>query len=176
MLQHIKNQFKYCPFCGKENTFIFDGVKVLNCSNCKRTYFVNPAAACGAIIESPLGIIFTERKFEPKKGFIDLPGGFIDLHERVEIAIRRELEEEISFVPEKLDFVYSYPNDYIYDNMLYTTLDLFFYSRISFVPELKAGDDASLVKFIKREDIDLSLLAFPSISKSVEYVLLNIKH
>ncbi len=175
MRQHIKNQFKFCPFCGKEDTFIFDDVKMFTCSNCKQTYFVNPVAACGAIIETPEGILFAKRKYEPRKDFTDLPGGFIDLHETAEVAVRRELEEEISFVPEQLDFLCSYPNDYIFDNMLYTTLDLYFYSRLDFVPNVVAGDDAKDIEFVKREDIDMNLLAFSSTVKSIEYLLKNIK-
>lgn len=171
MQQHIKNQFKYCPYCGKENVFIFDGIKVFKCANCSRTYFVNPSAAVAALIETPNGIIFTERKFEPKKGYIDSPGGFLDLNERAEDGIKRELLEEINFCPDNLDFLCTYTNNYVYEGILYTTLDLHFYCKLDYTPECKAGDDACNIIFIKREDIDYNLIAFDTSINAIKYLI-----
>ncbi len=158
----MKNRFKFCPFCGSFDTFKFNNIKTFKCSKCLQTYFINPAAACGAIIETPNGILFVSRKYEPKKDMLDLPGGFLDLHEKVELGIRRELEEEISFVPENLEFLASAPNDYEFENITYTTLDLYFYSKLDFLPDVKANDDAKEIFFIKRSDINLDKLAFTS--------------
>ncbi len=173
MRQHIKNQFKFCPFCGSNDSFIFDDFKVFNCSSCKRSYFVNAAAACGAIIETPQGILFVSRKYDPKKGLLDLPGGFIDLHERVEVAIRRELQEELMFVPDNLEFFASFPNDYEYDGINYTTLDLYFYSKIDYMPNATASDDANEIFYVKREDIDVNSLAFKSSINIINTLLGN---
>lgn len=162
MQAHVKNQFKFCPFCGEKDSFIFDNVKIFRCKNCKRSYFINPASAVGAIIETPSGILFVKRKYEPKKDFLDLPGGFAELHEKAEDAIIRELKEEIHFHPDNLTFFSTDVNDYIYENVLYTTLDIYFYKKIDYIPNTKSGDDAKEILFIKKEHIDFDLLAFNS--------------
>lgn len=169
--EHIKNQFKYCPYCGSKDVFIFDSIKIFKCKHCNRTYFVNPAAAVAALIETPQGIIFTERRFDPKKGFIDSPGGFLNLNERAEDGIRRELLEEINFCPDNLEFLCTYTNNYVYEEMLYTTLDLHFYSKLDFVPNCKAGDDALSITFIKRENIDFNLIAFDTSVNAIKFLI-----
>jgi ADP-ribose pyrophosphatase YjhB (NUDIX family) len=40
-------------------------------------------------------IILMRRGFEPRRGHWSLPGGFVDLGETVEVAIARELAEEL---------------------------------------------------------------------------------
>lgn len=168
MQEHIKNQFKFCPFCGKKDSFIFDGIKIFRCKSCQRSYFVNPATAVGAIIDTPKGILFIKRKYEPKKNFLDLPGGFCDLHECAEDSVVRELKEEINFVPDNLQFFSTGVNDYVYENMLYTTLDIFFYSQLNNVPKTKAEDDANEILFVKKENIDYESIAFDSVIKALK--------
>lgn len=81
--EHIKHQFKYCPFCGEKDSLIFDNIKIFNCAKCNRSYFINPASAVGIIVDTPKGIVFVLRKFEPKKDFIVMPGGFCEPYERI---------------------------------------------------------------------------------------------
>ena len=57
MKEHIKNQFKYCPYCGERDSFIYNGIKIFNCSKCGRSYFVNPACAGGMVVDTPKGIV-----------------------------------------------------------------------------------------------------------------------
>lgn len=159
MQQHIKNQFKYCPYCGKFDSFIFD-TKLFKCSNCSRTYFINPSSACGAIIDTPDGIVAVRRKYEPKKDMLGLPGGFIDLYEKGEDAIKREVYEEISYIATDLKFLGTETNDYIFDGVLYITLDLYFYTVLDKMPELKANDDAKEIVMLDKNNIDFSLFAF----------------
>lgn len=44
--------------------------------------------------ESQLEVLLIQRKYDPYAGMWALPGGFVDMEETVEQAIRRELEEE----------------------------------------------------------------------------------
>lgn len=171
--EHIKYQFKYCPYCGEKDSFIFDDNKIFKCSKCNRSYFVNPSTACGNIIETPAGLIFVSRKFEPKKGFLGVPGGFCEPYESVEESAKRECFEETGLKLENINFLTSNTNEYIYDGIMYLTLDIFFYAKLDYVPEVKANDDALEVLFIKREDINFDKFAFESAKKAIKFYIDN---
>ena len=87
-----------------EYNLIFDNIKIFNCAKCKRSYFINPASAVGIIVDTPKGIVFVLRKFEPKKDFIVMPGGFCEPYERIEDSIKRELFEETAIKLDKGTF------------------------------------------------------------------------
>ena len=171
--EHVKHQFKYCPYCGEKDSFIFNDIKIFKCSKCQRTYFTNPASAVGVIIETPIGIVFVERKFEPKKGYIDTPGGFCEPYERAEDTAVREIWEETSIKLDYVNFLMSGYNEYIYDGIMYVTTDIFFYSKLDYIPNVNPNDDASKVIFIKREDIDFEKIAFKSSKESLSYYMKN---
>ncbi|WP_288549940.1 NUDIX domain-containing protein [uncultured Brachyspira sp.] len=123
------------------------------------------------VVETPKGIVFVERKFEPKKGYIDLPGGFCEPYERIEDAVRRELFEETNIKIDNIHFLISGTNEYVYEGMMYVTTDMFFYAKIDYVPDVKPSDDASEVVFIKKENIDFDRLAFKSSKEAlIEYI------
>ena len=92
---HPANIFKHCPKCGKEG-FAFDGVKAFDCQHCHFRFYINASTAVAVILEFPSGeIVLSKRKNEPKAGYYDLPGGFVDLGESAEDAAIRELQEEL---------------------------------------------------------------------------------
>ncbi|WP_300365362.1 NUDIX domain-containing protein [Brachyspira sp.] len=172
--EHAKYQFKYCPYCGEKDSFIFNNIKIFKCSKCNRTYFTNPASAVGVIIETPIGIVFVERKFEPKKGYIDTPGGFCEPYERAEETATREILEETSIKLDKVTFLMSGVNEYVYDGIMYVTTDIFFYAKLDYIPDVSANDDALEVIFIKRDDIDLEKIAFESSKEALSYYIKNL--
>ncbi len=165
---HPKEQFKFCPFCGTKDAFKFDGTKKLKCEKCERSFYINAASATAAIIETPKGILFVRRKLEPRKGMLDLPGGFVDLHESVENAITRELAEEIN-LNEKVEmkFFCSGNNNYVFNNLLYVTLDIFFYIYLANIDDLVASDDALSIEYIKPSKINFDEIAFDSVKIAI---------
>ena len=171
--EHVKYQFKYCPYCGEKDSFIFNDIKIFQCSKCKRTYFTNPSSAVGVIIETPNGIVFVERGIEPKKGYIDMPGGFCEPYERAEETAVREVLEETNIKLNDIRFLMSGYNEYIYDGIMYVTTDIFFYSKLDYIPNTAPNDDASKVIFIKREDIDFEKIAFESAKEAFSYYIKN---
>ena len=171
--EHIKYQFKYCPYCGEKDSFVFNDIKIFKCSKCQRTYFTNPASAVSVIIETPSGIVFVERKFEPKKGYIDTPGGFCEPYEKAEETAVREILEETSIKLDKINFLISGYNESRYDGVMYITTDIFFYSKLDYIPNASPNDDASRVIFIKREDIDFEKIAFGSSKEALSYYIKN---
>jgi mutator protein MutT len=139
---HIKI-FRYCPKCGSPG-FAPDTEKSLKCSNCGFGYFINMNAAVAAIIRNAKDeVLFTIRKHDPAAGMLDLPGGFVDLGETAEKALVREIYEELNLKIEKMEFVGTFTNKYLYGEIEYQTLDLVFNCSVESFQNLKVADDVS---------------------------------
>lgn len=165
--------FRHCPACGSAG-IVFEHGKRWRCAACGFQYFHNVATAAGAVIESDGKLVFIERAIEPAAGLLALPGGFVDPGERAEDAVMRECREEIGWVPESIEFLASFPNRYEFRNVLYNTCDFFFLSRsngLSAEDFTLDPDEASDVRFIKPEDLDLKELAFDSTRRAIEVYL-----
>lgn len=158
------SDLKYCPKCGNE-TLNWDGEKKWSCSNCDYVLFHNVAGAVAVIIKHQDEILFTRRNQEPKKGKLDLAGGFVDPKESAEETCVRELFEEmkIKVDPSQLKYLASLPNTYEYKNILYKTIDLFYEyelsEKVGFELELS---EISETIWIKKDQINLEDIAFDS--------------
>ncbi len=101
-----------------------------------------------------LGIVLIERKNIPLG--LALPGGFVDVGEKVEDALVREMQEELTLNVEisKLLGVYSDPKR---DERFHTVSVVFVAKAYNF-PE--AADDAKEAKVYKLDEIPLNSLVF----------------
>lgn len=61
----------------------------------KRDYPELPMVGSGALIHKGGKVLLVKRNNEPNKGRWALPGGLVELGERVEDAVRREVREEV---------------------------------------------------------------------------------
>ncbi len=130
----MQNDFNFCPACGGRH---IQNVKMRKwlCADCGFDLYNNVATAVGLIICDDKGrVLFEKRGKEPRKGFLALPGGFVDPDEAAEDAVYRECEEETGLPPTKMNYLCSFPNTYEYKNIVYKTCDLFFEA------ELPAGE------------------------------------
>lgn len=55
-----------------------------------------PRLCVDLVIETPEGIVFTKRTIEPYTGMWHFPGGGVELEEKLEEAVKRVAEEELS--------------------------------------------------------------------------------
>lgn len=158
------SDLKYCPKCGNEN-LKWDGEKKWSCSNCDYVLFHNVAGAVAVIIKHQDEILFTRRNQDPKKGKLDLAGGFVDPKESAEETCVRELFEEMKIKVDlsQLKYLASLPNTYEYKNILYNTIDLFYEydlsEKVGFELELS---EISETIWIKKDQINLEDIAFDS--------------
>jgi NAD+ diphosphatase len=160
---HPSRLFSYCPRCGYQG-FSFDQVKSFLCSACGFKYYINTAAAVAVILEAPDGkIILARRKFEPRAGYFDLPGGFVDTMERAEEAVKREVFEELGILVDKVRFLASFPNEYVYKGISYFTCDLAFVCPVDDLSKLKPADDVAEALLVHPREIDYTAISFPSI-------------
>lgn len=100
------------------------------------------------------GIILIERKNDPKG--LALPGGFVDVGERVEDALVREMKEETNLDVKisKLLGVFSDPKR----DPRFHTASAVFIAKAEGQP--KGGDDAKEAKLYALEEIPLEQLVF----------------
>lgn len=181
----IGNEFNFCPECGGKNIRYLDNKKWF-CSDCGFDLYNNVASAVGAIIaDAENNVLFEIRAKEPRKGFLALPGGFVDQDETAEFAVSRECLEETGVQPESVKYLCSFPNDYLYKNIAYKTCDLFFVAsipagagNISELLKKLHGQDSEVSGFSARkistkEDVENLPLAFESAKKALNFWLQN---
>jgi NADH pyrophosphatase NudC (nudix superfamily) len=153
--------FNYCPSCGSKE-IIFDSIKKYNCKECSFTFFHNVAAAVAGILEYDHKILLVRRGEEPGKGRIDLPGGFIDPNESAEDALKREIKEELKIDIKELKYLDSFPNIYVYKEIVYDVCDLFFYSKITTLPVDFDKDEIEELILLNRSEIPIDKVVFES--------------
>lgn len=68
--------------------------------HCDRFIYQNPVPTIDALLEDESGkILLGQRRNEPFRGKLNLPGGFVDLGETLEQAVAREVREELGMEP-----------------------------------------------------------------------------
>ena len=165
---HPSAVLKYCPFCGAQD-FNWDGIKAFCCQKCGHRYYINEAAAVVAIIENGKGeLLLTVRGRDPFKGMLDLPGGFVDIGETAENAVRREVGEELNLKLDDLSFFGSFPNRYIFGGIVYFTLDIAFLAKVTDFSTIRAADDVENFKFISTHEIKTEDIGLDSIREIVK--------
>lgn len=155
---------RFCPKCGNES-LNWDGEKKWNCDKCDFVLFHNVAGAVAVIIRFKDEILLTKRNQEPKKGKLDLAGGFVDPSESAEQTCVRELFEEMKIQVDisQLRYLASLPNIYKYKNIVYNTLDLFYEYEIEekFEADLELSEISDTV-WLTIDDINPNEIAFDS--------------
>ncbi len=166
-MNHPLALFRYCPKCGSER-FIVNNEKSKECLDCNFTYYFNPSAATVAVIMNERGqLLVCRRANNPAKGTLDLPGGFVDMYETGEEAVKREVYEETNLQVEKSEFLFSLPNLYLYSGFLVHTLDLFYLCKVKNSNNPIGRDDISESFFISKEEIQIDDFGLDSIKKGL---------
>ena len=167
--------FKFCPNCGH---FIqaFD-FRRMTCDNCDLAYYQNIASAVAVILRKEDKILFTVRNKEPKKGMLDLAGGFTDPEESVERTCQRGIEEELGIkIPiDNFHYFMSRPNDYEYKGIPYKTCDLAFIADFPDEEIVLEKEEISAVKWISVHSINLDEIGFDSLRNVVETYINSVK-
>lgn len=170
-MEHPFFQFRYCPKCGS-HLFVENDEKSKRCNACGFVYYFNPSAATVALITDRQGnLLVCRRAKNPAKGTLDLPGGFIDMHETAEQGVAREVREETGLEVTGIRYLFSLPNIYVYSDFKVHTLDFFFRCQVEDFSQLKAMDDASEAFFVPLSRLNSDDFGLDSIRKGVELFL-----
>jgi mutator protein MutT len=128
-------------------------------------------AAVAAVIRNSDGeVLFTVRKHNPASGKLDLPGGFVDLGETAEKAIVREIYEELNLKINKMEFIGTFTNKYVYGEIEYQTLDLLFNCSVESFQELRVADDVSGYVFRDPKTVQAEEIGLESIREIVGFI------
>ncbi len=136
--------------------------------DCGFVYYFNPSSATVAfILNEKKELLVCERAKDPAKGSLDLPGGFVDIHETTEEAIIREVLEETGLAVQKATYLFSIPNIYIYSGFPVHTLDAFLLCKVEDTSHLKAMDDVAASFFVPLNEIKPEKFGLESIRKGL---------
>ena len=121
----------------------------MRCEHCGYVYFHNCASCVAAIILVKGGIVLTVRKTAPKKGMLDLPGGFCNYGESLEDALAREVKEEINLDIADIAYFGSFPNTYRYKSVTYFTTDTVFTCTTPDFSAAASNDEIADIRVVK---------------------------
>jgi ADP-ribose pyrophosphatase YjhB (NUDIX family) len=162
--------FKHCPRCGAPRSG--EPAIPFRCPACGFAYYFNPTVAAAVILTRPDGrVLFITRAKEPARGKLAFPGGFIDIDERAEDGLRREVREEVGLEAGPLEFLCSEQNEYPYQGVRYPVLDLIFAAPVSGSAEARSLDGVAHVEWLEPGDVPLEELAFPSLRAGLQAFL-----
>ncbi len=150
--------YKFCPLCGGELTerLIKAGEpKRLVCTRCGFIFYIDPKLAVLALVPYQGGLVMVRRAIEPGYGLWVVPGGFVDVGEKVEEAVVRETQEETGLTVKvvRLLNVHSYRHSR-------TVVLSYITEYVS--GELAAGDEELEVRVFPPAEIPWEEIAFAS--------------
>src|SRR3990167_3225025 len=121
--------YTFCPRCSKKITQKANNLFI--CNYCGFHIYENPRPTTAVIFENKKGeILLIKRKKEPKKGYWDVSGGFIDNEETLEAGVRREVKEELNIKLKEFKYIGSYYGRYLYKGFNYHTLCFAFVAKL----------------------------------------------
>lgn len=156
--KHHRYDFKFCPVCGSglesQQLRAHDPARLV-CTECGFVFYLDPKLAACSIIEMDGRIVLAKRGINPQRGKWAMPGGHVDRGEVVEIAARRETEEECGIKTriKGLHGVYSGKGQ---------TVVVVVYVAEYVSGDLIPGDETIDVRLYRPDAIPWDQLAFPS--------------
>ena len=166
-MKHPLEKFQYCPSCGHQS-FLPINEKASKCETCGFVYYFNPSAAVACLLRNPQNeLLLVRRAFDPAKGTLDLPGGFVDLNESLEDAVVREIKEETSLDIIQCNYLFSLPNIYLYSGFEVHTLDAFYECLVDSFDSAIALDDAAEIVITHIQDLNPELFGLSSVKEGV---------
>lgn len=163
-MKDVNVEFNFCRRCG--NKLIQQKDASYKCEAGHTIFFDIPTSACAILFCRDNSILVIERAVEPGKGTFSFPGGFCDKDERVEVALQREIMEEVGIAPdqyEPFDFVCSDIDIYPYGGEVFPTRNIILKAQLVDKVQFQAGGDAGRVFYIQPADVDPKTIYFSSI-------------
>jgi ADP-ribose pyrophosphatase YjhB (NUDIX family) len=151
-------QYKFCPQCGgrlEQKIIQPKEPERLVCRDCGFVFYLDPKLAGIAIIPWEAGLVLARRAIEPGYGLWVAPGGFVDVGERVEDAVVREVREEV-FLDVRIKRLL---NIYSYSGRT-TVIAAYVAEVISGHPG--GGDETLEARVFRPDEIPWEEIAFPS--------------
>lgn len=164
--------FKFCPRCSKSLVPLrIHNNDHLQCKDCGFHFYINSHPTASAIIENEKEeVLLVTRRYPPKVGFWDLPGGFIEPRETFEQAVVREVQEELGVTVKPLKLIGNYIDSYEFQGIVYPTINVVFLAK-KVSGEYKPTDDVDDYQFFPKEKVLKQKIAFKSMKRALEEYL-----
>jgi 8-oxo-dGTP diphosphatase len=143
--------WKLCPRCGAG----LEGEEgSAHCPACGSVYYANSAPAVEGLLERDGKVLLSKRAIEPRRGYWDLPGGFLEEGEEPLVGLAREFREETGLEIEPLEWLGTHLERYDH----YFVLGLTWLVRADGEPH--ASDDAEELRWVGPGELPAEM-AFP---------------
>lgn len=167
----ITQYFHYCPKC--KSVLDKKQHQLIVCGQCGFHFYFGPHLANAVILENEHHeILLVKRKSEPKKGFWDLPGGFVEIDETIEESLHREINEELNVGITDFKYISSAFDTYLYNKIKYHTLCVVFSAKI-ISGQIRPADDVSSITFFPESRIPYDRIAFRGLKTGIKQYLLS---
>ncbi|HWE81321.1 MAG TPA: NUDIX domain-containing protein [Gaiellaceae bacterium] len=112
----ILDGWRFCPRCAAELEPRERGH--LGCPGCGSAYYANSAPAVQGLLVRDGRVLVGRRGIEPRLGYWDLPGGFLEEGEAPLDGLRREFLEETGLEIEPLEWLGAFIDPYGHQQVL----------------------------------------------------------
>lgn len=143
--------WRFCPACGKELTPTGDH---LQCPACDARYWANSIPGAQGILERDGRVLLARRAHEPRRGYWDLPGGFLNETESPADGLRREFLEETGLRVEPVELMRIDVEPYGHRHVFSVTY------TVRGEGEPVAADDVAELRWFARDELPEEM-AFP---------------
>lgn len=157
----------YCPRCGAKAN---PSSSHLDCAGCGLKFYLNPKPCTSVILKNSRGeYLFVRRALEPRKGYLDFPGGFAEEDETLLECSWREVNEELGLDidGQRLQFLSEHKDRYDYQGIDYGTIGVSYVGDFPEGANLKTADDVDGYEFYRLKDIPMDRLAWPSMREMI---------
>ena len=168
-----ESDFQYCPSCARH----FNPLKgnLLVCPNCDLHYYINPKSTNAIMLFNEQDeLLMVRRAHDPKKGKLDLPGGFIDINETLEESLTREIREELGIDVHEFEYVSSFHDEYEHGGISSRCLCMMFVGKLPENAILTPADDVASYEFYSLKNIPYEEMAFDEMKTAVKKYLLSL--
>ena len=147
----VLDGWRISPRCGHE---LERTAGRAHCSSCGSMYYANSAPAVEGLLERDGRVLLAKRRIDPREGFWDLPGGFLEEGEEPLDGLRREFREETGLAVEPVEWLGTHLERY--DHYFVLGLTWLVHGK----GEPRPGDDVGELAFFGPRELPAEL-AFP---------------
>ena len=149
--------FKFCPRCAGQLKSRVPGSRSchwLVCQKCHNTLYLNPHPTVLAIIEdkTKTKILLVKRAVNPYKNMWDVPGGFVEVGQNLETAIKQEIKEELGAEVKSLTYFDSFVSVYPHQGVDEDVVGVAFRVQVK-NQSFKPADDISEAKWFDKNNL-----------------------
>ena len=167
-----ESPFNFCTNCGKD-VWILKSDREFVCEACGFRHFITPIpAAVALILDAQDRVLVIRRAHEPGFGLLGLPGGVIEPEETGEMAVAREVHEEVGIDLPASAFTYylALNNRYPFQGYAWPTLDLCYMARVSdFNNIVLQASEVSEFMVYPLDEVPLDEFAFATNAEAVRH-------